>query len=271
MTTCARIITAYFSPTNTTKTVCETIAQELSRTLGIPHESRSFTLPGERTEPLVFPEGSLVILGMPVYAGRVPNFMLKYLTQTEGNGSMGVPIVVYGNRNYDDALIELRDIMEKAHIHTVAGGAFIGEHSFSRTLSQGRPDSQDLNKARSFAQVVASTISNDRYRTPVPVKGNVPYRPYMVPQKADGSHKTITKVFPKVSDACTNCGVCVSVCPLGSIAPDCHTYTTFCVKCCACVKACPVGARYYDDETYLFHKKQLEETYARRAEPETFI
>ena len=184
---------------------------------------------------------------------------------------MGVPIVVYGNRNYDDALIELRDIMEKAHIHTVAGGAFIGEHSFSRTLGQGRPDSQDLNKARSFAQVVASTISNDRYRTPVPVKGNVPYRPYMVPQKADGSHKTITKVFPKVSDACTNCGVCVSVCPLGSIAPDCHTYTTFCVKCCACVKACPVGARYYDDETYLFHKKQLEETYARRAEPETFI
>ena len=133
MTTCARIITAYFSPTNTTKTVCETIAQELSRTLGIPHESRSFTLPGERTEPLVFPEGSLVILGMPVYAGRVPNFMLKYLAQTEGNGSMGIPIVVYGNRNYDDALIELRDIMEKAHIHTVAGGAFIGEHSFSRS------------------------------------------------------------------------------------------------------------------------------------------
>ena len=149
MTTCACIITAYFSPTNTTKTVCETIAQELSRTLGIPHESRSFTLPGERTEPLVFPEGSLVILGMPVYAGRVPNFMLKYLAQTEGNGSMGVPIVVYGNRNYDDSLIELRDIMEKAHIHTVAGGAFIGEHSFSRTRQPGPQQGPQLRPGRS--------------------------------------------------------------------------------------------------------------------------
>ena len=48
---------------------------------------------------------------MPVYAGRVPNFMLKYLAQTEGNGSMGVPIVVYGNRNYDDPLIELTYIL----------------------------------------------------------------------------------------------------------------------------------------------------------------
>lgn len=271
MTTCSKIITAYFSPTHTTKKVCEAIAQELARTMRIPWENRSFTLPQERTEPLKFEEGSLVLIGVPVYAGRVPNFLLKYLNQMEGNGSMGIPVVVYGNRNYDDALIELRDIMESHFIHTIAGGAFIGEHSFSRTLGKDRPDNRDLNKAREFAHVVASTIANDRFRTPVPVKGNVPYRPYMVPQKADGSHKTITKVFPKVSDACNNCGICVNVCPMGSIAPDCHTYTSFCVKCCACVKFCPLGARYYDDETYLFHKKQLEETYTRRAEPETFI
>ena len=152
MTTCARIITAYFSPTNTTKTVCETIAQELSRTLGIPHESRSFTLPGERTEPLVFPEGSLIILGMPVYAGRVPNFMLKYLAQTEGNGSMGIPIVVYGNRNYDDALIELRDIMEKAHIHTVAGGA-------SASIPSPAPSARAVPTARTSTRPAASPRS----------------------------------------------------------------------------------------------------------------
>ncbi len=271
MTPCSRIIAAYFSPTHTTKTICETIAEELAHALAVPWESRSFTLPSERAEALTFAEGSLVIVGIPVYAGRVPNFLNNYLAKSKGNGAMGIPIAVYGNRNYDDALIELRDIMENHLIHTVAAGVFIGEHSFSRTLGQGRPDAKDLNKARQFAGIVASAISNGRFRTPVPVKGNVPYRPYMVPQKSDGSRQTITKVFPKVSDSCTNCGLCVTVCPMGSIAPDCRSYTNFCVKCCACVKSCPVGARYYDDETYLFHKKQLEEQFARRAEPETFI
>ena len=271
MTPCTHIVAVYFSPTHTTKTVCETVAKELSLILGIPWESRSFTLPKERTTPLQFNAQSLVIFGVPVYAGRVPNFLGKYLQQARGNNAMGIPIVVYGNRAYDDALIELRDILEASHIHTIAAATFIGEHSFSRILAKGRPDKQDLNQARHFAQTVASTIENNRYHTPIPVKGNVPYRPYMVPQKKDGTHKTITKVFPKINDTCINCGICVNVCPMGAIAPDCHSYTHFCIKCCACVKSCPVHARYYDDETYLFHKKQLEEQYIRRAEPETFI
>lgn len=271
MTRCTHITVAYFSPTKTTKTVCTTIAQELSHTLGIPWKERSFTLPQERQEPLTFTPDTLVIFGIPVYAGRMPNFLLSYVRQTQGNGAMGIPIVVYGNRNYDDALIELRDLMEASRIHTVAAAAFIGEHSFSYTLGQGRPDTQDLNNARAFAQTAASSITNNRYTTPVHVKGNIPYRPYMVPQKKDGKHQTISKVFPKVSEDCTNCGLCVTVCPLGAIAPDYHSYTHFCVKCCACVKSCPVGARYFDDETYLFHKKQLEETFSRRAEPEKFI
>lgn len=271
MIPCTHITAVYFSPTHTTKTICKTIAKELSLMLKIPWESRSFTLPDERTEPLQFDEQALVVFGVPVYAGRIPNFLGKFLHQTIGNTAMAIPIVVYGNRAYDDALIELRDILETCHLHTVAAGAFIGEHSFSRTLGGGRPDAKDLNIARHFAHTVASALENNRYHTPIPVKGHVPYRPYMVPQKKDGSHKTITKVFPKVSDACTHCGICASVCPMGAIAPDFHSYTHFCIKCCACVKACPVHARYYDDETYLFHKKQLEEQFARRAEPETFI
>lgn len=43
------------------------------------------------------------------------------------------------------------------------------------------------------------------------------------------------------------------------------------MKCGACIKKCPHHARYYDDEGYLYHKKELEEMYERRAEPEIFL
>ena len=267
----SRIAAVYFSPTGTTKKITETIAEECSRRMQLPWKAHSFTLPSERQEILHFPSNVLIIFGVPVYAGRVPNFLLSYLNQSEGGEAFGIPVVVYGNRNYDDALIELRDIMEMHHIHTIAGGAFIGEHSFSYTLGKGRPDKADLVQARSLADSAASSLLTETYATPIQVKGNIPYRPYYIPQKKDGTQKKITSVFPKISSECTNCGRCVHLCPMGSIADDCHSYTSFCIKCGACVKGCPAGARYYDDETYLYHKKALEQEFIRRAEPELFI
>ena len=76
----------------------------------------------------------------------------------EGGGAKAVPIVLYGNRNFDDGLIELRDILEKNGFHTIAGAAFVGEHAFSRTLAAGRPDAQDLDTAREFGQKILSML-----------------------------------------------------------------------------------------------------------------
>lgn len=241
--------------------------------MNLPCEVRSFTLPAGRKEPLTFAADELVFLGTPVYAGRVPNVLLKYIKTMIGNGALGVPVVLYGNRNYDDALIELRDLMETAGIHTIAGAAFIGEHSFSTILAAGRPDEKDVAEAKDFAGKVAAKLSGELNEGPVAVKGNEPYRPYYVPKMKDGSNKNIIKVFPKVDkDKCIKCGHCVKICPLGSINPeDVATYTGICIKCGACVKGCPKGARYYDDPVYEYHKTNLEENFMRRAEPELFL
>ncbi len=81
-----------------------------------------------------------MIFGTPVYAGRVPNLLLPYIRdKVKGNGALAVPVSLFGNRNFDDGLIELRNVLEADGFHTVAGGAFVGEHSFSRTLGAGRP------------------------------------------------------------------------------------------------------------------------------------
>ena len=135
----------YFSGTGTTERTVTHIAGELARLLAAPCRSLDFTRPQVRQQELNFCQSDLVVLGTPVYAGRVPNVLLPFLREkVRGGGALAVPVVLFGNRNYDDALIELRDILQQDGFRCVAAGAFVGEHSFSRTLGAGRPDDGDM-------------------------------------------------------------------------------------------------------------------------------
>ncbi len=125
----------YFSGTGTTERTVRSVAGELARMLSVPCRSIDFTRPQARQKELSFCERDLVVFGTPVYAGRVPNVLLPYLREkVRGGGALAVPVVLFGNRNYDDALIELRDLLQADGFGCIAAGAFVGEHSFSRTL-----------------------------------------------------------------------------------------------------------------------------------------
>lgn len=267
----------YFSATGTTRRVVCAIAEKLAGQLGLPCVQMDFTLPSARVNPLVFDSGDLVVLGIPVYAGRVPNVLLKYLQTMRGAGAAGIPVTVFGNRNYDDALIELRDFMENAGIRTVAAAAFVGEHAFSRVLGACRPDAEDLAMAERFALSVAEKISgiskSGLPESPVFVEGTpFPYRGYYQPRDRHGVAINILKVKPLVNKKCTDCKRCAELCPMGSISREnVREYTGICIKCGACIKGCPQNARYYEDQGYLYHQHELEEIYARRAEPTLFL
>ncbi|MBK5239955.1 EFR1 family ferrodoxin [Clostridium sp.] len=264
----------YFSATGTTRKVVSGIAKKISENIGmdIAINEIAFTIPEVRKNPVCFTEEDVVIIGVPVYAGRVPNVLLKYLNSITGNAALAIPVVVYGNRNYDDALIELSDILELNGFKVIAGGAFIGEHSFSKTLARNRPDEKDMDIAGDFANQIYIKITTQDETQAVIIKGNKPYRKYYRPVTKEGIPVDIRKVTPKTNSNCNDCKLCVSICPMGSIDfEDVSKLNGICIKCGACIKKCPTNAKYYDDVDYLRHKHELEVQFSYRREPELFI
>ena len=270
-----KIWAVYFSGTGTTRRTVERIAGGIASRLNLPAESVDFSRPAVRQETLRFGEKDLVVFGTPVYAGRVPNVLLPFLQERiVGGGALAVPVVLFGNRNYDDALIELRNILAADGMHPIAAGAFVGEHSFSRVLGANRPNAEDEALMDEFAARVAELAAglDAAPVKSVAVRGKEPLRPYYTPRDRAGNPINILKVKPKTDmSRCGGCGLCADLCPMGSIDPaDVSAVRGICIKCCACVKGCPTGAKFFDDAGYLYHQHELEAQYARPAENEVF-
>lgn len=270
-----KVAALFFSPTYTTRKVVSAIAEGAARHLTRGSCTKiNVTTPAMRVETPSFGKGDLVVFGVPVYIGRVPNLLRDFFASIKGNGAIGVPVVVYGNRAYDDALIELRDIMQGNGFRCIAAGAFIGEHSFSYTLGGGRPDAADLEIAGKFGEEIARRlISGEEFQAELQVPGNpYPYKFYNA-KSSSNSSIDIRKVKPETDpQKCTSCGICAMLCPMGAINPsNCAEVTGICIKCGACIKMCRPKAKYFSDPTYLEHKEILERNFTEpRREPEIF-
>ena len=273
------IIALYFSPTRTTKRVVCAIAAETARELGVTYSEIDITTPAQREKAISFTENDLVIFGAPVYIGRMPNLISPFFKTINGNGALGIPVAVYGNRAYDDGLIELRDIMAEDRFRLIAAAAFVGEHTFSYILGGGRPDTKDLEIAKKFAAKIAEKVLSIDNLPEEPgtieVPGTpFPYSGFYKATDTDKKSVDIRKVLPKTDvTKCTQCGECARICSMGAISTsDCQEITGKCIKCGACIKRCPQGAKYFDDQQYLSHLKLLEDKFSgKRCEPELFI
>jgi len=255
-----------FSPTGTSRKIVEAIAAEIS---GGKYNSVDLT-PFAEIKEKRFTAKDFVVIGVPVYAGRVAPLAVKRLKALQGEKTPAVLVVLYGNREYEDALIELRDIAEEASFLPAAASAFIGEHSFSDSdmpIAAGRPDGADLKLAASLGKKVIRKIdkleSLDSLSS-LNVPGNFPYKDGM------GS----IPITPKVDlTECSRCGLCVPNCPGGAIAinDDLVMDVDRCIFCCACIKICQEKAVYIDAPPMKEKQQWLHENYSKRKEPELYF
>ena len=225
----------FFSPTGTSRAISRAVSRGIGGEKAVLDMTR--TAPDGQPD---FSKDDVMVVGMPVYGGRLPAVTAERFQALEGNGASAVAVIVYGNRAYEDALAELCDLCTAQGFNVVSAAAFVGQHSFSSEklpIAPGRPDRQDLDLAEQFGNTVRELLDGNRYLNLETVPGNRPYKPAMQPSGAATATDPI---------ACIQCGACAESCPVQCIqmVDDMpQTGQDGCIWCMACIQACPTGAR----------------------------
>ena len=263
----SKIKLIYFSPTGTTQKVLESIAKGITIE---DVEHINLTLPDVTQQTIQSFSGELVILGAPVYGGRLPVDAVKRFKQLKASKTLAILIVVYGNREFEDALLELKNLAIELGFNPVAGGAFIGEHSYATKdipIANGRPDSLDIQKARDFGLKIkdkVTALQSPDVQMDIEIPGSFPY-------EASGALSMAVSPVTE-QDTCTVCGTCADVCPTAAISINgsVETKIELCIRCCACIKSCPTGARVMEDSSLKKIVHWLNENCSTRKEPQIF-
>lgn len=254
------IAAVYFSATYTTQGIVKQIAHEF----GKPVVDYDITQSVPDKE-IVLGKDELLIVGMPVYSGRIPPQAAQAFTKIKGNGTPAIIICVYGNRDYDDALIELRDITEKQGFSILAAAAFVARHSIFSQIATNRPDEWDCAYISKFGETVKELLedlTNTEILSGIKVKGNYPYK----------AIKRIP-IHPKTNDQCNKCGKCARLCPTQAISAENPQKPNKkkCISCGRCTLICPQKARNYGGWLYRFAGKKFIKKYSKPKAPECFF
>lgn len=217
----------YFSPCKTTEKVARAIAD------GTGEPYTAFDLTDQNFAAPTLPEGALAIFAAPIFGGLVPEVALNRMQEINGEGCLAAAVVNFGNRNYDDGLLQLGDVLESAGFTLLGGAAFVGQHSCQAKVATGRPKPEDITEAQTFG---AALYQKCETPSVVTLPGKRPY-------KSLGGSMGV----PTVSSACIRCGLCASRCPAGAISAEDPTKTDpeKCIACRRCVVICPSAARSF--------------------------
>lgn len=249
----------YFSPSGSTQRITEFFTYALTR-----EQTDSVDLLSDKDDtPMLFGPKDVLVVNLPVFVGRLPKTCPEMLAAFKGSDTPAVAMVTYGNREYDDALLELCDILEVQGFKVVGAAAFIARHSIYPKLAEGRPDVEDKQKIKDFARLCADklVLGVDAPKLSAKVPGS---RPYCV--------EASPPIKPSTDGSCIACGVCAALCPVFAIDPDKPALTDneLCISCTACISNCPQKSRAFHGEAYEQRGVMFVNNFSARKEPEMF-
>ena len=246
-----------FSPTGGTKKVADCLTGVLEGdviTVDLTDSKQDF-------DAISLTKEDVAVISVPSYGGRVPAVAVERLGMAHGNGARAVLVCVYGNRAYEDTLVELEDAAKQAGFQVIAAVAAIAEHSIARQFAAGRPDAQDAAQLSDFAKQIQHKLSAADASDPA-IPGNRPYK------KAGGAG-----MVPKATKECTNCGVCAAECPVQAINKEDPKKVDekACISCMRCIAVCPQGARKINPVMLSAASLMLKKVCSERKECEQFL
>lgn len=253
-----KVYKVFFSPTRSTAKVVEYLSKSWSQ------ESETVDITGMDAENIGkrFTEKDLVIFGVPSYGGRVPGTALRRLQGLRGKSTPAVLVATFGNRSFDDTLLEMKYVLEASGFRITAAIAAVTEHSIMHEYGTGRPDDKDLEELREFADIIEEKLSECSVIPNADVPGEDPYCIYEgIPLR------------PKTGKDCTRCGNCVRECPVGAISGDDPTETDHrkCISCMRCVQVCPVHARRVSRLVLMMASRKMRAQCSGRKRNELFL
>ena len=216
-----------FSPTGGTERVTKAITQNWPQV-----DTIDLSAPDTKYTDICFESDSLAVIAMPSFGGVAPQLALDRLAIIKGNGAKCVIAAVYGNRAYEDTLVQMEDYAQNAGFQVIAAISAVAEHSIIHEYAAGRPDLDDCKELSEFGDRILEKANSNQLSKPL-IPGNRPYK------------KAGTGMLPKADSNCTSCGMCVQKCPAGAISADTPRATDKgkCISCMRCVSICPVHAR----------------------------
>lgn len=249
---------AYFSPCGTTKqAVCSIGAAWHGR----KQMQWDMTPVTETKTRIHLQEQDLLIVGVPSFGGRVPMTAWERLKQLTGHQTPAVAVVTYGNRAFDDTLVELQDMLQSQGFMVAAGIAVVAEHSIMHQFATGRPNEEDCAQLCAFGTLILERLEQIGVQ-PVTLPGNHPY----VERHGGG-------LVPLVEQRCTGCGACAEHCPTGAISVEqpMQTDSIRCISCMGCFAVCPEQARYLPEQAVKMLSEKLGAICSVRKENQLFL
>ena len=223
----------YFSPSGTT----QKIVNEIAKNFNMNRENYDLlSFNGSKTF-----NNELVIIGVPVFDGRIPKLASEKLSKMKANNTKAIVVLNYGNIDYGDALLEITELLKSNNFDIVGIATTVSQHSQFSEIASDRPDAKDMERINEFSKNISEKLKSNTTNE-IFVNGYKPYSDYVKPDFSVNCNE----------DLCTECMDCFYTCPEDAIMENSPTQTNLddCTRCSTCINVCSENARSFGGSDY---------------------